>query len=110
MPGIFRDRRLQGDIEGLLSKYSSLNEDVEYLENLLRDGRIPSRRCGDFIPNWVWRVDVQISALEGRDAEDRCTLVYERDGAECYVLLLYDNDAETYESMKGEIINRRSGG
>ena len=79
---MFRDTRLDGEIEALVPKYPSIRDDVRFIENLLRDGTIPSRRCGDFYPAWVWRTEVHVSAFDGENAQDRCSLVYERDGAE----------------------------
>ena len=108
MPGVFRDTRLDGDIEALVSKYPSLQKDVGYIENLLRDGRFPSTRCREFEPDWAWRTEVHISDFGGADAEDRCTLIYERDGDTCDLLLIYDNDAQEYEEMIVEIRSRRS--
>ena len=107
MPGVFRNPELEGDIAFLLAKYPSIDGDVTLLENLLRDGRVPSRRCAEFVPAWLWRVEVQIAAFEGSKAEDRCTMVYERDGPECYLLLLYDNDTQGYEDSITLIEARR---
>ena len=110
MPGVIRSGGLKGDIASLQAKYPSLDDDIRYLENLLRTGRPPSTRCGEFVPEWVWRIEVHISAFKGGAAEDRCTLVYERDGPECYLWLVFDNDTRTYASVVTEVGERRGSG
>ena len=107
MPSVFRNDRIARDIELLLPKYPSLEDDIGYIENLLREGIIPSRRCIEFVPEWVWEVYVQISALEGHAAMDRCSLIYEKDVDSCYLLLLYDRDVRSYGSVLDEIRARR---
>ena len=109
MPACFR-QQIEQDIDLLVSKYPSIDNDIRYLENLLRDSRVPGWRCQEFVPEWVWRIDVHISAFEGIQAERRCTLVYEQDSTACYFLLLYDNDLYRYEDLVGQIAMRRSEG
>lgn len=107
MGPVFRENGLDGDIESLVSKYPSLEDDVRYVEALLREGPVPSKRCQEFVPEWVWRVNVHISAFAGHEAADRCTLVYERYGPDCHLWLLFDNDNHVYENMIGTVKERR---
>ena len=107
MPGVFRCNQLAEDIEGLLPTYPSIEQDVKYMENLLGSGWVPSARCLEFIPSLVWRTEIQISAFEGRSAIDRCTIVYERDGTDCHIWLLFDNDRYRYDDLITQVTERR---
>jgi hypothetical protein len=98
MPRVFSDQ-IAEDIDGLLGKYSTIQQDVHYFENQLRIAWLHSIRCMEFNPSWVLRTEVQISAFEGQAANNRCSIVNERDGEDCYLLLLFDNDIFRYDDV-----------
>lgn len=107
MRAVFPGNGLVADIESLVNKYPSIREDLRYLANLLRVSRVPSQRSVEFLPDLVFRTDVHVQALEGAEAESRCSLIYEVDGNDCYLLLLYDNDVHVLGDMIRRIEERR---
>lgn len=96
-----------GDLKLLCLKYPSIYEDIRFLTTYMRTSRVHSERCTSFNPDIVLRTGVQITGLPWAEAQDRCTLVYEIDGAAFHLLLLYDNDVYTYEEMIPLIASRR---
>ena len=106
MPAIFPRPQLKGDIASLVEKYASIEYDVQLLENLLRESFVPSLRCSEFVPRWIWRVEVSIAALPGPESQGRCSLVYEKDSTACYLLMLYDNDEFEFEDVIAEVRER----
>ena len=93
MPACFRCPEITEDIASLAYKYSSIAEDVNFLEALLRDSEAKGARCYGFAEtDRIYSHWVTISAFEGAEARNRCSLIYEFSWIECHLWALIDND------------------
>ncbi|GEM_PF-4559399 len=86
MPAVSHFPELEDDIASVVQKYPSIRDELEYVSNLIRRGvRIGGVRLREFNPDLVYRFDVTITDL-GPRGEDRCSLIYELDGNDCYFI------------------------
>ncbi len=106
MPPVFDHKDLAYDLKLLSKKYLSIHMDVDYIRNLIREDARFGRRCQEFHPDRVFRIDIAIAAL-GPFGQDRCCLVYERDGNECHFWLVYDNEGNRWGQDIMDRVNLR---
>ena len=84
------------DLKRLSQKYPSIRDDIEDIRNMVREDAHIGLRCLEFPPeDWIFRIGVSISLL-GPKGKDRCSLICEKDGQDCYFLLAYDNDSNVW--------------
>ena len=102
------------DIARLSEKYPTLDIDIEAARKLIGDdegsiNRIPCDGIEVDDAVRVYRVYISISAaaFTPREGRWRCTLVWMDDGEDCELMLVYDNDIDSYDGAIRALIEAR---